>query len=224
VIDELAAKDKTAIVVGGTGLYLKALFHGLFSGATSNTLVRERLRRQANKGGGAELYQRLFEVDPVTANRLHPHDLFRIIRALEVWECTGRPMSVLQKKHGFKERPFRTLKIGLTRPRSELYDSINSRADEMMTLGLLEEVKELIKKGYGPHLKSMQALGYRHMVQHLIAGVKIAETVRKMKRDTRHYAKRQLTWFRGDQEVTWFHPQEEEDIRRLVREFLHDRG
>jgi len=225
VIAELAAKDKVAVVVGGTGLYLKALFHGLFAGVTCDRLVRERLRRQADKGGRAELYQRLLEVDPATAKRLHPNDLFRILRALEVWECTGRPMSVLQKKHGFRERPFRTLKIGLKRPRSELYDSINSRADEMMTLGLLEEVKELINKGYSPHLKSMQALGYRHMVQHLIAGVEITEAVRKMKRDTRHYAKRQLTWFRSDQEINWFHPeQEEEEIRRLAREFLQERS
>jgi len=224
VIDELAAQNKIAIVVGGTGLYLKAIFHGLFPGASSNTHVRERLRRQAEKVGGAELYLRLSEVDPDTANRLHPNDLFRILRALEVWECTGKPMSVLQKKHGFKERPFSTLKIGLGCPRSELYDNINKRADEMMILGLLEEVKGLITKGYGPHLKSMQALGYRHMIQHLLAGVEIAEAVRKMKRDTRHYAKRQLTWFRRDQEITWFHPKEVKDIRKLAWQFLQDRS
>ena len=224
VIGKLAAKGKTAIVVGGTGLYLKAIFHGLFPGTSSNALVRARLRKQAEKVGRAELYQRLLQVDPVTAKRLHPNDLFRIIRALEVWECAGRPMSILQKKHGFKERPFRILKIGLMRPRTEVYDSINKRADEMMTLGLLDEVKGLMKRGYDPHLKSMQALGYRHMVEHLMAGVELTEAVKRMKRDTRHYAKRQLTWFRRDREISWFHPEEIEDIRRIARQFLCDRG
>jgi tRNA dimethylallyltransferase len=222
MIGKLAANGKTAIVVGGTGLYLKAIFHGLFPDTSSNTIVRERLRREAEKVGRAELYRRLWQVDPATAKRLHPNDLYRILRALEVWECAGRPMSVLQKNHGFKERPFRILKIGLVRPRTELYDSINKRTDAMMTLGLLDEVKGLMKRGYRPHLKSMQALGYRHMVEHLIVGVELTEAVRRMKRDTRHYAKRQLTWFRRDREISWFQPEEMEDVRRIVRQFLDD--
>jgi tRNA dimethylallyltransferase len=123
-------------------------------------------------------------------------------------------------EHGFRENPFNTLKIGLKRPRSELYERINRRVAEMMELGLLTEVRELLDRGYGPDLKSMQALGYRHMVHHLINGMKIAEAVRTMKRDTRHYAKRQMTWFGGDQEIKWFHPQETEEIARLAREFM----
>lgn len=220
VIDKLTEEGKVAIVVGGTGLYLKAMLHGLFPGAPSNQRIRQRLRREGEKDGGAELYQRLKQIDPSTAERLHPHDLFRIIRALEVWECTGKPMSVLQMEHGFKERPFLTLKIGLRRPRSELHKRINTRVEEMMELGLLAEVRGLLSRGYGPHLKSMQALGYRHMMRHLLNGMKIAEAIRTMKRDTRRYAKRQMTWFRGDQEINWFHPREVEDIARLSREFL----
>jgi tRNA dimethylallyltransferase len=167
-----------------------------------------------------ELYKKLKKIDPSTAARLHANDLFRIIRALEVWECTGKPMSVLQKEHGFRENPFFTLKIGLKLPRSQLYERINRRVDEMMELGLVNEVRELLNRGYGVHLKSMQALGYRHMVQHLINGMKIAEAVRTMKRDTRHYAKRQMTWFGGDREINWFRPQEMEEIARLAREFM----
>lgn len=220
VIDKLSEEGKVAIVVGGTGLYLKALFHGLFPGDSSNQRIRERLRRQGEKDGGVELYQRLRQIDPSTAERLHPRDLFRIIRALEVFECTGKPMSVLQMEHGFKERMFFTLKIGLRRPRSELYEGINRRVEEMMEQGLITEVRELLNRGYGPQLKSMQALGYRHMVQHLIKGMNIAEAVRTMKRDTRRYAKRQMTWFRRDQEISWFHPQEVEKIARRAREFL----
>ena len=220
VIASLARQGTPAIVVGGTGLYLKAIFHGLFPGAPSDPLVRQRLRREAEKKGGVELYQRLQRIDPITAQRVHPHDLFRIIRALEVWECKGQPISALQSDHDFKDRPFQPLKIGLRRPRPELYERINSRVEEMMTQGLLEEVRELLSRGYGPNLKSMQALGYRHMVQHLINGVGITEAVRTMKRDTRRYAKRQMTWFRRDQEINWFHPREKEDIVRLAGQFL----
>ncbi|MCG6943968.1 MAG: tRNA (adenosine(37)-N6)-dimethylallyltransferase MiaA [Deltaproteobacteria bacterium] len=220
VIARLARQGKPALVVGGTGLYLKAIFHGLFPGAPSDPIVRQRLRREAAKKGRGELYQRLQRLDPVTAQRVHPHDLFRIIRALEVWECRGQPISVLQSDHDFSDRPFLPLKIGLRRPRPELYERINSRVEKMMSLGLLEEVRELLSRGYGPHLKSMQALGYRHMVQHLIHGVAITEAVRTMKRDTRRYAKRQMTWFRRDQEINWFHPSQKEDIVRLAGRFL----
>jgi tRNA dimethylallyltransferase len=219
-INSLVLEGKVAIVAGGTGLYLKALLHGLFPAGYSNEGIRERLRRQGEKDGGVELYTRLKQIDPGSAGRIHPNDLFRIIRALEVWELTGEPLSVLQKEHGFREDPFITLKIGLYLPRSELYKRINRRVEEMMELGLLAEVRGLLDRGYGPHLKSMQALGYRHMVQHLINGMKIAEAVRTMKRDTRHYAKRQMTWFRGDQEIRWFHPEEKEEIGRLVKEFI----
>lgn len=219
-IKNLVEEGKVAIVVGGTGLYLKALFHGLFHAAHSDQVIRQRLRREGEKDGGLELYKRLKKIDPSTAARLHPNDLFRIIRALEVWECTGKPMSVLQKEHGFRENPFFTLKIGLKLPRSQLYERINRRVEEMMELGLVNEVRELLNLGYGVHLKSMQALGYRHMVQHLINGMKIAEAVRTMKRDTRHYAKRQMTWFGGDQEINWFRPQDIEEIARLAREFM----
>jgi tRNA dimethylallyltransferase len=219
-INSLVEEGRVAIVVGGTGLYLKALFHGLFPTGYSNQRIRKRLRREGEKDGGVKLYEKLKQIDPSTARRLHPNDLFRITRALEVWECTGKPMSVLQKEHSFKENPFITLKIGLKRPRSELYKRINQRVEEMMELGLLAEVRELLDRGYGPHLKSMQALGYRHMVQHLVNGMKIAEALRTMKRDTRHYAKRQMTWFGGDQEIKWFHPEEVEEIGRLAREFM----
>ena len=219
-IKNLVEEGKVAIVVGGTGLYLKALLHGLFPAAHANQTIRQRLRREGEKYGGAKLYKRLKQIDPSTAGKIHPNDLFRIIRALEVWECTGQPISVLQKEHGFRENPYLTLKIGLRLPRSELYKRINRRVEKMLELGLLAEVRELLSRGYGPHLKSMQALGYRHMVQHLINGMKIAEAVRTMKRDTRHYAKRQMTWFGGDQEIEWFHPQEMEEISRLAREFM----
>jgi tRNA dimethylallyltransferase len=223
VIDNLSRQGTPAIVVGGTGLYLKALFHGLFPGVPSNLQLRQRLRCEAEKDGGIELYQRLEQVDPVTAQRLHPHDLFRIIRALEIWESSGKPVSSLRQEHGFKERPFHTLKIGLRCSRSELYERIDRRVEAMMAKGFLEEVRGLLSRGYGSHLQSMQALGYRHMLKHLLNGIDLAEAVRTMKRDTRRYAKRQMTWFRSDQKINWFHPKEVQKVAGLARLFWEER-
>ncbi|MFP3869286.1 MAG: tRNA (adenosine(37)-N6)-dimethylallyltransferase MiaA [Syntrophobacteria bacterium] len=220
VIRDLGRRGRPAIVVGGTGLYLKVLFHGLVPGPACNEQVRRRLRSEAGREGCAGLYQRLAQVDAPTAERLHPHDVFRIIRALEVWECTGRPLSELQREHGFQERPFRTLELGLHRPRAELYDRINRRIDAMMARGFLKEVTELLARGYGPHLKSMQSLGYRHLVQHLMDQVPLSEALQAMKRDTRHYAKRQMTWFRRNPEIHWFGPEELESIARIARQFV----
>ena len=219
-IENLDRRGTLAIVVGGTGLYLKAFFYGLFPGAPANLLLRQRLRQEAEADDGAGLYQRLERVDPTTAQRLHPNDLVRIIRALEVWECSGRPISVLQDEHRFRGQTFSFLKIGLQRPRPELYERINRRVELMMEQGFLAEVKGLIKRGYGPHLRSMRSLGYRHMAQHLISGMELAEVLRKMKRDTRRYAKRQMTWFGGDQEINWFHPEEMQNMVRLAGQFL----
>jgi tRNA dimethylallyltransferase len=221
VVQNLVRRGTAAIAAGGTGLYLKASFYGLFPGAPADRLLRERLRREAVDNGGVGLYQRLSQVDPAAARRIHPNDLFRIIRALEVWYLRGKPITQMQVEHAFRERPFYILKIGLRRARPELHELINRRVELMMEQGFLEEVRGLLKRGYGPHLKSMQSLGYRHMVQHLTAGLDISEALRTMKRDTRRYAKRQMTWFRRDQETNWFHPEEVQSIVTLARRFLN---
>jgi tRNA dimethylallyltransferase len=220
VIADLARNGRSALVVGGTGLYLKALLRGLFPEAGSDRMVRRRLRAEARRCGSRTLHQRLARVDAPTARRVHPHDLFRIIRALEVWESTGRRISELHREHGFRERPFDTLELGLYRPRAQLYERINERVDAMMEQGLLEEVKGLLARGYGPWLKSMQALGYRHLVQHLVYGIPLDEVVQRMKRDTRHYAKRQMTWFRRNPEMHWFEPEQTQAIMAVARRFL----
>lgn len=220
VTENLSRQGTPAVVAGGTGLYLKAFFYGLFPGAPADRMLRERLRREAERDGGVSLYQRLNQVDPLAAQRLHPNDLFRIIRALEVWQCSGKPISALHDEHGFREQPFFILKIGLRRRRSELHERINRRVDLMMEQGFLEEVEGLLRRGYGPHLKSMKSLGYRHMVQHLTGGVELSEVLRTMRRDTRRYAKRQMTWFRREQEVHWFHPDQVQNVTSLVRQFL----
>jgi tRNA dimethylallyltransferase len=190
-------------VVGGTGLYIKTLTQGLFTSPKIDSGVRERLKQEAREKGEDVLYQRLKRVDPKAASKLHPRDLFRTIRALEVLDSTGIPISFYREQHRFGERPYLTLKIGLETNRVALYHRIEQRVDQMIERGFLQEVQGLMEMGYGAELKPMQSLGYKQMVQFLSKRTGWAEAVREMKRDTRHYAKRQLTWFKADPEIHW---------------------
>jgi tRNA dimethylallyltransferase len=221
-IAEVWGRGRAALVAGGTGLYVKALLHGLFPGAPKSVGVRDRLRAEAAAHGAMHLYRRLAQVDPGTAQRVHCRDLVRMVRALEVWECSGRPISAWQQEHGFREEPFRLLQIGLSVPRPELYSRIDERVERMMAQGFLEEVAWLLDQGYEPELKSMQSLGYRHLVGYLTGGSSLGETVRMMKRDTRRYAKRQMTWFGRDPKIYWFHPSQREGMTSLALAFLKD--
>ena len=202
-IDQLHKNEKPIFVVGGTGLYIKAITQGLFTHPKIDPNVRKKLRQEAEEKGEAFLYQHLKRVDPKTASQLHPHDLFRTIRALEVFNSTGIPISFFREQHRFGERPYLTLKIGLEINREDLYRRIEERVDQMIERGFLQEVRGLMEMGYGPELKPMQSLGYKQMVQFLSKKMGWTEAVRQIKRDTRHYAKRQWTWFKADQEVCW---------------------
>jgi tRNA dimethylallyltransferase len=202
-IDQLYKHREPIWVVGGTGLYIKALTQGLFPSPKIDPVVRQRLRQEAKERGEAFIYERLKYVDPKTASHLHPHDLFRTLRALEVFDSTGAPISFFREQHRFGERPYRTLKIGLEMDREALYRRIEERVGRMVEGGLLEEVKGLLGMGYGPELKPMQSLGYKQIVQFLSKKIGWDEAIRQIKRDTRHYAKRQWTWFRADPEVSW---------------------
>jgi len=202
-IDRLFQDKKPIWVVGGTGLYIKILTQGLFASPKIDPLVRERLKQEAKEKGGDFLYQRLMKVDEKTAFQLHPHDLFRTIRALEVFDSTGVPISFFREQHRFGDRPFQTLKIGLEMKREALYHRIEERVDGMIEAGFLQEVKGLIEMGYGRQLKPMQSLGYKEMVQFLSKEMEWTEAVRLIKRNTRRYAKRQWTWFKADPEVRW---------------------
>jgi len=202
-IDQLDQEGKFIWVVGGTGLYIKTLSQGLFASPQIDPGVRERLKHEAQEKRGDVLYQRLKRVDPKTASKLHPRDLFRTIRALEVFDSTGIPISFYREQHRFGERPYLTLRIGLEMNRVALYHRIDQRVDQMTEKGLLQEVKGLIEMGYSAELKPMQSLGYKQMVQFLTKKIGWAEAVKEMKSDTRHYAKRQLTWFKADTAVHW---------------------
>jgi tRNA dimethylallyltransferase len=203
-IDQLFQNRKPTWVVGGTGLYIKTLTQGLFTSPKVDPSVRESLRQEAKEKGAGVLYERLKKVDSQTASHLHPNDLFRIIRALEVVDSTGAPISFYREQHRFGERPYLTLKIGLEMNRDRLYLRIEERVDQMLEKGFLHEVERLMEMGYGPELKPMQSLGYKQMVQFLRKEVGWDEAIRQMKRDTRHYARRQWTWFKADPEVHWW--------------------
>ena len=202
-IDRLYLEKKNIWVVGGTGLYIKTLTQGLFVSPIIDPHVREILKSEAKEKGTEDLYERLKKVDAQTAFHLHPNDLFRIIRALEVFDSTGFPISFYQEQHRFREKPYVTLKIGLEMDREMLYRRIEKRIDQMVERGLLQEVEGLMRMGYGPELKPMQSLGYKQMVQFIRKEMEWDEAIVDTKRKTRHFAKRQWTWFKADLEVHW---------------------
>lgn len=215
------SRGKKVILCGGTGLYIKAIIHGLFVGPSKDPEIRKGLEQEAEKKGLGSLYERLGQVDPDATSWIHPNDRQRIIRALEVFVATGKGMSQWQREHGFKENRFETLKIGLNREREELYSLIDRRCEEMIASGLAEEVRRLMENGYSLDLKSMQSVGYRHMGLYLSGTISLEDALALMKRDTRHLAKRQLTWFRADKEIRWFHPERErKTILEAVTGFL----
>ena len=219
VLADLHRRQVPPLVVGGTGLYLKALLHGLFEEGAPNPLIRARLRRDLQELGLPRLHQRLAALDPATAGRLHPHDTYRILRALEVVEATGRSLAELLAAHRFRDCPFRVLKLGLTRPRAELIERIELRVEAMLAAGLLKEVEGLLRR-YPPDLKPLQSLGYRHLINFLQGRWSWEEAIELFKRDTRRYAKRQLTWFKADPEVRWFHPGQIDALAAVLEDFF----
>ena len=220
-IDEIHKRGAKVLVSGGTGLYLKALTGGLFSGPGQDTELRANLEREIAQIGLAALYDRLIATDPGANTKIHPNDRQRIIRALEVYQSTGRPLSEWQNEHRFQEEAFQVLKIGLARARDELYDLISRRSESMIRAGLLDEVRGLMERGYELDLKPLRSVGYRQMGE-VIEGIKgLPEAIAEMKQETRRLAKRQLTWFRSDPEIRWFHPEKQErEIGELVQAFL----
>ncbi|MBI4643777.1 MAG: tRNA (adenosine(37)-N6)-dimethylallyltransferase MiaA [Deltaproteobacteria bacterium] len=219
VIAELHRRGVPPLVVGGTGLYLKALLSGLFTEGSPNPRIRQRLRQELTDKGLPALHERLKRLDPASAWRLHPHDTYRILRALEVMEATGEPLSAWHESHQFRDAPYQTLKLGLIRPREELNHRIEERVEAMLAQGWLEEVHGLLSR-YPPDLKPLQALGYRHLIAFLQGRWTWEEAMELLKRDTRRYAKRQLTWFRGDPEVRWHSPEQIPEMLAALRKFF----
>ncbi len=202
-IDGIIASGGVPLVVGGTGLYLRALTRGLFHGPPADLELRERLLQREAEAELGTLYADLVKVDPEAAVKIHPNDLRRTVRALEVYYLRDRKLSEFQRDHAFGDRPYRFRLLFLVRGRSELYPRIEKRVDSMLDQGLEAEVKTLMDRGYSPDLISMQGLGYRHFLAHFLGRTSRDEAVALLKRDTRRYAKRQFTWFRREPEAIW---------------------
>jgi len=220
--DLLARKqaDGTPIViVGGTGLYIKALEKGLVALPAIPQSIQERLWEEYVNEGLETLYQRLLNVDPFTAQAIHPHDRTRILRALGIFETTGKPLSLFQKGHGFKGTPVNLFKVGLTYPREILYKRIEKRVDRMIEAGWLDEVEMLLGMGYDETLKPMQAIGYKQLVQVLRGRSTLDEAIDEIKKETRHLAKRQITWFKKEAPHLWITP-EGDDPRKWAEDLI----
>jgi tRNA dimethylallyltransferase len=200
-IDGIVARGKPAVVVGGTGLYVRALLRGIFDGPAADPAVRRRLGMEARRRGARSLWEDLLRVDPEKARQIDPANLTRIVRALEVHELTGRPISDLEKQTRPLAHP--CVQVGLTRERRELYRRIDQRVDQMFSSGFVDEVRRLAASGYadGPVVK--KTLGYAEVTRHLEEEIPLEEAIRLVKTNTRNFAKRQVTWFKREPDVRW---------------------
>lgn len=220
ILNDIASRNKVCFVVGGTGLYIKALLGGLFKSPPTDYDLRKKFHQKYETQGLDPLYQQLKVLDPESALNIHPHDKTRIIRALEIIHLTGQPFSSLIRNHQFKERSFHALKISLDVDREALYRRIDNRSLAMLQTGLIEETQRLLDIGYTPDLKAMNSLGYRHVIRYLNNDWDFEELVRRLQTDTRRYAKRQLTWFRADSEMIWINPEDRVRIRNAIEGFI----
>jgi len=198
---ELAYEWKTPVIAGGTGLYLWSLLEGF---SFPITPADRELRAELDKEPASALYAKLLNIDPDAASKIHPNDKKRIVRALEVFKLTGKPISSLQKTGELAHGLMGARLIGLDLPRDLLYQRINERVDRMIGAGLLDEVKGLKEKGYGRELPSIKALGYKEVLDHLEGIFSESEMIEELKKRTRNFARRQMTWFRRFKEVRWY--------------------
>jgi tRNA dimethylallyltransferase len=202
-IANVAARERNVMVVGGSGFYLRVLRGGIFAGPPAAPEVRRELEALAVEHGVEYLHARLREVDAPSAERIGHRDLYRIVRALEVFRLTGRPISTHQQSHRFAAREYETLTVGLAMERKRLYESIDRRFDQMVARGLVDEVRALLAAGCDPGEAPLRTVGYRQIAAAVRGEMKLGEAIELAKRDTRRLAKRQLTWFRADPEIVW---------------------
>ncbi|MGZ7441655.1 tRNA (adenosine(37)-N6)-dimethylallyltransferase MiaA [Paenibacillus sp. TH7-28] len=203
LIPEIESRGHLPFIVGGTGLYVESVCYEFqFTEAAADEAFRAAELAYAEQHGAEALHAKLAAIDPKSAARLHPNDMRRVIRALEIHHLTGTTLSEQLEKQN-KESPYELCVIGLTMDRQMLYNRIERRIDEMLRLGLVDEVRRLLRQGYSRELVSMQGLGYKEIAEHLEDGVPLPEAVEKLKRDTRRFAKRQLSWFRHMEEIAW---------------------
>lgn len=220
-IETIYEKGKIPIVVGGTGFYIQALLYDIDFEETQISAYRDELSEFAKQNGVQALHEKLKDIDPVSFKEIHPNNVKRVIRALEFYHDTGVPISKHNAEQGQKQSPYNFVYFVLNDDREILYQRIDKRVDQMMEEGLEKEVKTLIDYGCDETMVSMQGLGYKEFFPYFRGEYDLEEAVRILKRDTRHFAKRQLTWFRREKEVTWVDKQEFADSRQLLEYMLN---
>ncbi|MGE4543944.1 MAG: tRNA (adenosine(37)-N6)-dimethylallyltransferase MiaA [Pedobacter sp.] len=214
-------RGRLPVIVGGTGLYIHALLHGLVEAPGADSHLRAKLMQEEERCEGI-LYARLQSIDPVLAQRLPPNDLVRIVRGLEVHALSGRCLSDVQSEHARRKSPFRVVTLGVTMPRDDLYRRIDQRVCQMIKDGLVQEVEGLLKAGYCAESKAMQTIGYREIVQYICENLSLEEAVRLIQRDSRRYAKRQLTWFNKVKSIIWLDSSGEfAKVLKLIESFFY---
>lgn len=223
-IKQIFARKKLSLLVGGSGLYIKAVVDGLFEGPGKDPEIRTRLEGRLKNEGAVVLFEELSKIDPVSAANAPPSKPRRIIRALEVYYITGQPISQLHAEQRSKPE-FGTIQFALEWDRKTLYVRINQRVDTMIAMGLVDEVKGLREKGYGITLNALNTVGYKEVFNYLDGVYDYNEMLRLIKQNTRRFAKRQLTWFRGDKRIQWITMNEgkslDEAAEEIRKKFLH---
>lgn len=214
-------RGKIPLVVGGTGFYIQGLLYDIdFTREEQDKSYRERLQKKAEEEGAGAVHQMLEKVDSVSAGKIHPNNVKRVIRALEFYHLNGRPISEHNEEEARKKSPYQSAYFVLNQDRQTLYERINRRVDLMMEEGLIGEVKSLVEEGYGRNLVSMQGIGYKEVFDYLEGEISLEETTERIKKDTRHFAKRQLTWFGREKEVIMIDKDKFETEEKILEHML----
>ncbi|MDD4437338.1 MAG: tRNA (adenosine(37)-N6)-dimethylallyltransferase MiaA [Tissierellia bacterium] len=221
IIDRLSGENKIPVIVGGSGLYVNSLIYDLdFGNAKSNKKIREYYTYYYKEHGEDALYDKLMRIDPKAAGKIHKNNVKRVIRALEVYDITGMKFSELNTDIRKESNKYDCILIGLSMERKVLYERINQRVDEMLSEGLVDEVRSLIEKGYNKNLVSMRGIGYKEIIEHLEGSTDYEEAVSILKQNTRRFAKRQYTWFLKDKSIKWFSMDNLEGTDNTINDIL----
>jgi len=221
IIEKLQKSNQTPIIVGGSGLYIRAIVDGIFDTVDTDQEYRLQLMKQREEYGNEYLLEKLKEVDPKSAQKLIPQNWKRIIRALEVYKITGKPIWKLQQEYK-REFNIEFQQFGLNWEREILYDNINLRVDKMIDEGLVDEVKSIIDMGIDKKINALNTVGYKEIIEYLDEKISLERAIELIKRNTRHYAKRQLTWFRKDERVKWIDIKSKSEFPKITESILKD--
>ncbi|HHY82806.1 MAG TPA: tRNA (adenosine(37)-N6)-dimethylallyltransferase MiaA [Clostridiales bacterium] len=223
IIRQIAERGRLPVLAGGTGLYINSIIYPMnFTDAVEDPEYRSYLNEILERYGAEHLHSMLSEIDPDTAARLHPNDTRRVIRAMEVYHLTGNTMENYRQNYREMDSDYHLLLYGLTMDRQKLYERINLRVDRMMKAGLVEEVKGLLERGYTKNLVSMQGLGYKEIIAYHEGLATLEEAVEILKRDTRRFAKRQLTWFKRESRIEWLDMDRQDSLPAIAEQLVMD--